>query len=95
MVKKDFSNAPAINTFISNTTEIEEQKASENKQQQPLITEQNNEVAFQYAPQKKEIKNKRLQLVVTPTLYKKIKSKARENNTSMNDLICQLIDQTL
>lgn len=95
MVKKDFSNAPAINTFISNTAEIEEQKASENKQQQPLITEQNNEVAFQYAPQKKEIKNKRLQLVVTPTLYKKIKSKARENNTSMNDLICQLIDQTL
>lgn len=95
MVKKDFSNAPAINTFISNTAEIEEQKASENKQQQPLITEQNNEVAFQYAPQKKEIKNKRLQLVVTPTLYKKIKSKAQENNTSMNDLICQLIDQTL
>lgn len=95
MVKKDFSNAPAINTFISNTAEIEEQKASENKQQQPLITEQNNEVAFQYASQKKEIKNKRLQLVVTPTLYKKIKSKARENNTSMNDLICQLIDQTL
>ena len=95
MVKKDFSNAPAINTFISNIAEIEEQKASENKQQQPLITEQNNEVAFQYAPQKKEIKNKRLQLVVTPTLYKKIKSKARENNTSMNDLICQLIDQTL
>lgn len=95
MVKKDFSNAPAINTFISNTAEIEEQKTSGNKQQQPLITEQNNEVAFQYAPQKKEIKNKRLQLVVTPTLYKKIKSKARENNTSMNDLICQLIDQTL
>ncbi len=87
MAKKDFSNAPAINTFISNTAEKEQHK--------PLTTEQNNEVTFQYAPQKKEIKNRRLQLVVTPTLYKKIKSKAEENNTSMNDLICQLIDQTL
>lgn len=95
MVKKDFSAAPAINTFISNTAEIEEQKTSESEQQKPLTTEQNNEATFQYSPQKKEIKNKRLQLVVTPTLYRKIKSKARENNTSMNDLICQLIDQIL
>ena len=95
MVKKDFSAAPAINTFISNTAEIEEQKTSESEQQKPLTTEQYKEATFQYSPRKKEIKNKRLQLVVTPTLYRKIKSKARENNTSMNDLICQLIDQTL
>lgn len=101
MAKKDFSNAPAINTFISNNNDqiqptIEEKKPLESEQIPPISEQQNSEKGFKFVAQEKpEIKDKRVQLVLTPTLYKKLKAKAKENKASMNELVCQLIDQML
>ena len=84
--KKTFKDEfnPALQ-FISTQTEQE-------------IQEQESQIISAAVPMKRnplyiETKSKRLQLLMQPSLYNKLKEAAREKGTSVNDLIHTLLEQ--
>lgn len=91
MTTKDFKN-PLANYItqdiptIENTQEATTQKNNEN---------QAEKMEFDYAKDKKEIKSKRVQLVITPSMHKALKQRAKAEKASVNDFICQLLEKVL
>ena len=97
MTGKSFSN-PLGNLISSETVEapdvqfvVEKQKPS-TETSEPV---QAGKIGFQYSNEKKEIKSKRIQLVLTPSMYQKLKHRAKAEKASVNDFICQLLDKVL
>ena len=94
---KSFSN-PLGNFISSEPVEapdvqfvVEKQKPS-TETSEPV---QAGKIGFQYSNEKKEIKSKRIQLVLTPSMYQKLKHRAKAEKASVNDFICQLLDKVL
>ena len=97
MTGKSFSN-PLGNFISSEPVEapdgqfvVEKQKSS-TETSEPV---QAGKIGFQYSNEKKEIKSKRIQLVLTPSMYQKLKHRAKAEKASVNDFICQLLDKVL
>ena len=97
MAVKSFSN-PLGNFISSEPVEapdvqfvVAEQKPS-TETSEPV---QSDKIGFQYSNEKKEIKSKRIQLVLTPSMYQKLKHRAKAEKASVNDFICQLLDKVL
>lgn len=83
MPKKPFINRdnPALN-FISTAG----QEAPEPR------TERTAPEGFKRNPEYIEKKTRRLQLVLQPSLYEKVKARAEENGTSVNDYIHSILE---
>ena len=75
-VKKDFNNAAS--KFIS----IAKEKPIDSK---PLNTEA--EIIYEI----KERRSRKLQILLTPSLYEKINKYAKQKNTSINDVINKIL----
>ena len=86
MSKKSFIDNinPAMN-FISQKKIDESQKESE--QSESVHIDQFN--SFQ------ETKSKRLQLLIQPSLHEKLKAKANQEKTSVNDLVNQILKESI
>lgn len=83
MAKKDFSSIanPALQ-FIS--------KEETNKQASRTIPE-----GYKINPEYIEKKSRRLQLLMQPSLYDLLKSRALEEGTSVNNLIHELLEKAV
>ncbi|SNH86714.1 hypothetical protein [Streptococcus pneumoniae] len=86
MAKKDFSSIenPALQ-FIS-----KEEAPQEHKQAGQSIPE-----GYKANPEYIEKKNRRLQLLMQPSLYKLLKERALEEGTSVNNLIHELLEKVV
>lgn len=97
MAGKSFSN-PLGNFISSEHVEAPDiQFAVEEKKPSTETSEpaQADKIGFQYSNEKKEIKSRRIQLVLTPSMYQKLKHRAKAEKASVNDFICQLLDKVL
>lgn len=61
----------------------------------PEPAEQPQQLSFVYRKEQQELKTKRVQFVFKPSLYEKLKAVAKENNTSVNDYVHQLLESIL
>lgn len=89
MAKKDFSNiqSPAMQ-FISTPEETPEPKKKD-------APKQGIPEGYKLNPEYVEKKSRRLQLLMQPSLYEKLKSKASDEGTSVNNLIHQLLEEAV
>lgn len=85
MAKKSFKDNPALQ-FISATEEEPQEQAT----QQP--TEKAPE-GYKRNPLYVETKSRRLQLVLQPSLYERVKSRAKASELSVNEYVHQLLDE--
>lgn len=85
MAKKSFKDNPALQ-FISATEEEPQEQAP----QQP--TEKAPE-GYKLNPLYIETKSRRLQLVLQPSLYKRVKDRAKAGGLSVNEFIHNLLDE--
>lgn len=85
MAKKSFKDNPALQ-FISAT----EEEPQEQTPQQP--TEKAPE-GYKLNPLYVETKSRRLQLVLQPSLYDRVKARAKASGLSVNEYVHQLLDE--
>ena len=96
--KKTFTKGNVAQQFLEDNEEQQQEQVQEQAQAvQPAQQEEQVELIkpFVYVKQQAELKTKRLQLVLKPSLFNKLKAKAQENDTSVNDYINQLLEQML
>lgn len=79
-VKKSFKDEPAMQ-FISTINEDEPAKES------PTVPGR-----YTIAPRTIEAKSRRLQLVIQPSLYNKVKERAEQSGVSVNEYIHQVLE---
>ena len=77
MSKKDFSTNPALQ-FVSGANLPEKQTVPE---------------GFKKNPEFLEIKSKRVQLLMQPSLYEKIKNQAEKEGLSFNAYVHKILDE--
>lgn len=101
-MKKDFSQNPALQ-MLSSYTEKENEKAEPIKTQDNS-TEKENTVekskvrkasSKTFKPIKKENKSKKLLLLLTPSLFEKLQTKAQSYNLSTNEFINQILESNV
>ncbi len=82
-MKKNFTNNPAFEMISQTTTATAEAPAKK----------QTKAKAFE--PEKREIKSKKLLLLLKPSLFDRIQTKAEQYSLSTNELINQILEQTV
>ena len=89
MAKKSFMDSPALR-FI--TAKEEEQTVKEEK-----ITPKKDELpqGYKISPVYIETKSRRLQLLLKPSIFKKLKQTADKKHTSVNDLVNSILEENL
>ena len=92
MQTKDFKNP--LNTFISRSAPAEDKKIDDYPAEK-IVENQPEKIEFDYTKDTKEIKSKRVQLVMTPSMYKALKQRAKAEKTSVNDFVCQFLQKIL
>lgn len=92
MQTKNFKNP--LNTFISKPAPTED-KNIEDYPAEKIVDNQTEKIEFDYEKKTKEIKSKRVQLVMTPSMYKALKQRAKAEKTSVNDFVCQFLQKIL
>ena len=85
MAKKSFKDNPALQ-FISAT----EEEPQEQTPQQPA---EKAPEGYKLNPFYVETKSRRLQLVLQPSLYDRIKARAKASGLSVNEYVHQLLDE--
>ena len=60
-----------------------------------VVENQQEKIEFDYTKDTKEIKSKRVQLVMTPSMYKALKQRVKAEKTSVNDFVCQFLQKIL
>ena len=88
MAKKSFKDNPALQ-FIS-TAEEEEQEVTPEKK---APTTAKAPEGYKLNPLYVETKSRRLQLVLQPSLYEKVKATAKAKKLSVNEYIHQLLEE--
>lgn len=78
MAKKSFKENPALQFISTADEEQTEEKAPEGYKLNPLYI---------------ETKSRRLQLVLQPSLYKRVKDRAKAGGLSVNEFIHNLLDE--
>lgn len=89
MPKKSFKDNPALQ-FITTAAEDKEQPR-EQKQAVPLPTEK-PPAGYKVNPLYVETKTRRLQLVLQPSLYERVKAGASAAGLSVNEYVHQILD---
>lgn len=87
MAKKSFKDNPALQ-FISTPAEAEE-----TAQEAPRPTTEKPPKGFKLNPLYVETKSKRLQLVIQPSLFSRVKKRAEEQGISVNEYIHRTLDE--
>lgn len=90
MATKNFKNP--LGNYIDTTETTEQTIVTQNNEQSLNQTEL---IEFDYTKDTKETKSKRVQLVMTPSLYKALKQRAKADKTSVNDFVCQFLQKIL
>ena len=88
MAKKTFKDNPALQ-FISSVNE-------EREQETPTRAEQTTPKApegYKANPLYVEIKSRRLQLVLQPSLYDRVKARAKAEGLSVNEYVHKTLDE--
>lgn len=88
MPKKSFKGNPALQ-FIT-TAEPEPQPADQ-PEPTPRIAEK-PPAGYKLDPRFVEVKSRRLQLVLQPSLYERVKAKAAATGISVNEYVHQVLD---
>lgn len=94
MAKKSFKDNPATQ-FISAPSEELQQQPPENADSKLPSSEQHTEIpprGYKHNPRFIETKSRRVQLVLQPSLYDKVKAKAQKSKISINEYIHQLLE---
>lgn len=84
MAKKSFKDNPALQ-FISAADEQEAPQATPNTAKAPA--------GYKVNPLYVETKSRRLQLVLQPSLFERVKARATASGLSVNEYIHQLLDE--
>lgn len=101
MSKKTFKDNPALQ-FISGKEE--NSPSRETKEKVPVPPEQDREKAagfsqipqgYKLNPKYIEKKTRRLQLIMQPSLYQKVKSRAEQKKISVNEYIHQILESAV
>lgn len=97
MAKKSFKDNPAL-MFISGaeaTGEEQEAKTEQTAAEAPVKAPTNAKApqGYKLNPLYVETKSKRLQLVLQPSLFERIKAKATESGLSVNEYCHQILDK--
>lgn len=87
MAKKSFKDNPALR-FIS--TAKEEQEVIPEKE---VATTQNAPEGYKLNPLYVETKSRRLQLVLQPSLFDRVKTLADKSELSINEYVHRILDQ--
>ena len=90
MAKKSFKDNPALQ-FISNPEPEETTPAEREPVRMPRPTEK-PPAGYKLNPLYVETKSRRLQLVVQPSLYSKVKAGADAAGLSVNEFVHQILD---
>ncbi len=93
MAKKDFKKDNPALTFISNTEEVAEAPEVTNKTTEQLRKEAPE--GYKVNPLYVEVKSKRVQLVLQPSVVDAIKALAKKKGLSMNEAINEAIQAYL
>ena len=94
MAKKTFKDNPALQ-FISTAGAGEEaDKAKDTIQTQAPATKGKAPEGYKLNPLYTETKSRRLQLVLQPSLYDRVKAKAKQNGLSVNEYIHRTLDES-
>lgn len=97
---KNFTNNPAFD-MLSSYTETENENAEKSAKKTPpknktaKTLREKAEKPKTFEPIRKEQKSKRLNLLLKPSIYEKLESKAKEFDVSINELVNQIIDSNL
>lgn len=81
MAKKSFMDSPALRFITAN----EEEKPQ--KEELPK--------GYKISPVYIETKSRRLQLLLKPSIFKKLKQTADKKHTSVNDLVNSILEENL
>lgn len=92
MAKKTFKDNPALQ-FISTAGE-EADETKDTIQTQAPATERKAPEGYKLNPLYTETKSRRLQLVLQPSLYDRVKAKAKQNGLSVNEYIHRTLDES-
>lgn len=83
MAKKSFKDSPALRFITAN----EEEKINPKKDELPK--------GYKISPVYIETKSRRLQLLLKPSIFKKLKQTADKKHTSVNDLVNSILEENL
>lgn len=88
MAKKSFMDSPALRFITSN---------EEKPQKEEKITPKKDELpkGYKISPVYIETKSRRLQLLLKPSIFKKLKQTADKKHTSVNDLVNSILEENL
>ena len=98
MTKKSFKDNPAMQ-FISNAEEEPQKDAQEDSKTEETKPKAATPKAatippegFKLNPLYVEVKSRRLQLVLQPSLYEKVKAKAAADGVSINEFVHRVLE---
>ncbi len=97
MAKKTFKGINPAEAFITkkDTSTVKETKTKDKKDINKELSEEEKErIAMEYL-KNRETKSKRVNILVKPSTYDNLQEYAKENGTSMNDIINQAIKSFL
>lgn len=89
MAKKSFMDSPALRFITANEEEKpqKEEKIAPKKEELPK--------GYKISPVYIETKSRRLQLLLKPSIFKKLKQTADKKRTSVNDLVNSILEENL
>ena len=91
MAKKSFMGNPALQ-FITSQTSDEESQKNPITTTTPAPASSRAPAGYKPDPRYVEVKSRRLQLVMQPSLYAKVKSAADASGKSVNDYIHNILE---
>lgn len=93
--KKSFRDKINLNPTIQFISNPEEETVAQQEISDTTAVSKVPPKGYKLNPLYVETKSKRLQLLVQPSIFKKLKDKAKEEGRSVNDLIHSILEKTL
>ena len=94
MAKKTFTGNPAMQ-FITPQEPAEEEAPIRAREPKPKAASKKDlpPEGYKLNPKYVEVKSRRLQLVMQPSLYEKVKARAKAGGLSVNEYIHEILDR--
>lgn len=93
--KKSFRDKINLNPTIQFISNAKEEAVTQQEISDTSAVSKVPPKGYKLNPLYVETKSKRLQLLVQPSIFKKLKDKAKEEGRSVNDLIHSILEKTL
>lgn len=93
MAKKTFKDNPALQFISSKGAEEEAPTQEAQPEALPPIGHGKPPKGYKLNPLYVEVKSKRVQLILQPSLVERVKAKAAENGLSVNEYISRALDK--